>query len=253
MRLADVDRYFRELLRLAELDSIDDSLNGIQVECSERELATVAFAVDACMASFERAAEARAELLFVHHGLFWGRPLALTRGHHRRVKFLVEHDMALYAAHLPLDLHPELGNNAGMAAALGLEGIEPFGIYRGAKIGLKGRLPEPADLDGILRLMGIDRQSCVALLPFGPQAIRTVGIVSGGATHEVDQAIAEGLDLYITGEASHTIYHTCLEERINLLCGGHYQTEVWGLRLLARRLARDTGLRTLFVDVPTGL
>jgi len=253
MQLADLDRYFRELLRLAEVDSIDSSLNGMQVECSDREVATVAFAVDACMASFERAAEARADLLFVHHGLFWGRPLALTRGHYRRVKFLVERDMALYAAHLPLDLHPELGNNAGMAAALRLESIEPFGAYRGVKIGFKGCLQDPVDIDGVLRMIGIDRRSCVALLPFGPQAIRTVGIVSGGAPHEVAQAIEEGLDLYITGEASHTVYHACLEEKINLICGGHYQTEVWGLRLLADRLARDAGLRTLFVDVPTGL
>ncbi len=253
MRLAELDRYFRELLRFEEVESIDSSLNGLQVECSDRELATVAFAVDACQASFERAAEARADLQFVHHGLFWGRPIALTRGHYRRVKFLIEHDIALYAAHLPLDLHPGLGNNAGMAAALHLEGIEPFGAYRGVKIGFKGRLRESADIDGVLRMIGIDRRSCVALLPFGPREIRTVGIVSGGALHEVTQAIAEGLDLYITGEASHTVYHSCLEEKINLICGGHYQTEVWGLRLLADRLAQDTGLRTLFVDVPTGL
>ncbi len=253
MRLSELDRHIRGLLRLEELESIDSSLNGVQVECSDREITSVAFAVDACMASFERAAAARADLLFVHHGLYWGRPLALTGRHHRRVKFLMDHDMALYAAHLPLDLHPELGNNAGIAAALRLERIEPFGAYRGVKIGIKGSLAEPAGIDDILRMIGLDRRSCLALLPFGVQAIRTVGIVSGGAPQEVEQAIAEGLDLYITGEASHTVYHTCLEERINLLCGGHYQTEVWGLRLLSDRLARDAGLRTFFVDVPTGL
>lgn len=253
MRLAAIDQHLRGLLRLADFDAVDRSLNGLQVESSDREISTVAFAVDACMASFERAAEGGADLLVVHHGLFWGKPIPLTRGHYRRIRFLVERNMALFAVHLPLDAHPELGNNAGIAAALGLEGAEPFGSYRGVKIGVKGRLREAVDIDAVLRMIGIDRRSCVALLPFGPSAIRTVGIISGGAPLDVEQAIADGLDLYLTGEASHTVYHLCLEERINLVCGGHYQTEVWGLRLLADRLARDLGLRTFFVDVPTGL
>lgn len=253
MTLPELDRYFRELLPLADLASTDSSLNGVQVECTDKAISHVAFAVDACMASFERAAAIGADLLFVHHGLFWGRPVAVTRSHYRRLKYLLEHDVALYAVHLPLDLHPQFGNNAGIAAALSLGEIEPFGSHRGFKIGFKGVLPEPLTVDGVLEKLGIDREACTALLPFGPEHSRSVGIVSGGAVLDVDQAIGEELDLYITGDALHQVYHTCLEEGINLVCGGHYQTEVWGVRLLAEKLASDTGLKTTFVDVPTGL
>lgn len=253
MDLNELDRYFRELLPLAELAPVDHSLNGIQVACSEKPIGRVAFAVDACMASFERAASAEADVLFVHHGLFWGRPLAVTRSHYERLKFLLDHDMALYAVHLPLDQHPEFGNNAGIAAALSLGTLEPFGFHRGFKLGFKGELPEALSVDEVLEKMGIEREECTALLPFGPERSQSVGIVSGGAVLDVDQAIAEGLDLYITGDALHQVYHTCLEEGINLICGGHYQTEVWGARLVADKLAADTGIATTFVDVPTGL
>ncbi len=253
MRLRELEDYLEDLLPLKEVAQVDQSLNGVQVACSDKELSTVAFAVDACMATFERAAEGAADALFVHHGLFWGKPLAVRGSQYERMKFLLSHDLALLAAHLPLDLHPQLGNNAGIAAALKLEAIEPFGYYRGLKIGCKGRLPRPSSLDEVLLAMGTDRRSCMAVLPFGPEEIRSVGIVSGGGTSEVEQAIREGLDLYITGDASHQVYHTCMEEKINMISGGHYQTEVWGVRLLARRLAQDLGLRTFFVDVPTGL
>ena len=253
MDLQELDAYFRELLPLADLASTDHSLNGIQVACSEKGIERVAFAVDACMASFERAAQIGADVLFVHHGLFWGHPLAVTRSHYRRIKFLLDHDIALYAAHLPLDIHPRYGNNAGIAAALELDGIEPFGSHRGFKLGFRGRLPQPLSIEEVLDRLGVDRDACTAVLPFGRERSTSVGIVSGGAVLDVDQAIGEGLDLYITGDALHQVYHTCLEEGINLICGGHYQTEVWGVRLVAEKLEADVGLATSFVDVPTGL
>jgi dinuclear metal center YbgI/SA1388 family protein len=253
MKIEEIDRYFRELLPIADLRSADVSMNGVQVACSDKEITRVGFAVDACMESFQRAATLGIDLLFVHHGLFWGAPLALSGSHYRRVKFLLDNDIALYAAHLPLDMHSTYGNNAGMASALDLDNMEPFGLYRGFKIGMKGSLPTPLGVDGVLARLGIDRSQCTAVLAFGPEECRTVGIVSGGGTREVEQAIAEGLDLYITGDALHQVYHTCLEERLNLICGGHYQTEVWGVRLVASKLAEDTGIETQFIDVPTGL
>lgn len=253
MDLQELDGYFQELLVLSDLASIDNSLNGIQVECSDKKMEHVAFAVDACMATFERAAEIGADVLFVHHGLFWGRPIAIVRSHYQRIKFLLDNDIALYAVHLPLDVHGDFGNNAGIAAALHLDHLEPFGSHRGVKIGFKGTLRQPLTVDGVLDRIGIDRDECTALLPFGPQESRTVGIISGGAVLDVDQAIRERLDLYITGDALHQVYHTCLEERINLVCGGHYQTEVWGVRLVAEKLTKDTGVETTFIDVPTGL
>lgn len=253
MRLGELDRYFRALLSLADFDAIDSSMNGVQVQCSDKPIQRIAFAVDACVEVFRRAAESHADLLFVHHGLFWGRPIALRGSHYHRVKYLIEQDLALYAAHLPLDAHPELGNNAGLAAALGLQEIAPFGAYHGVKIGCKGRFAETVTIEEALRRIGLQAERCQALLPFGPSEIRTAGIVSGGATREVAEAIEEGLDLYITGEASHQVYHACLEEHINLICGGHYETEVWGVRSLSERVARETGISTQLIDVPTGL
>jgi len=252
MTLAQLDEYFRSVLDIAGLAKIDNSLNGLQVGRGKTELARLAFGVDAGLETFKRAAEREADLLFVHHGLFWGRDLAVTGLHYRRLRFLIEHDLALYAAHLPLDMHPELGNNAGLARALGLTGVSPFGNYKGVDIGVRGRLPEPKSLDEIVALLYGENPRLPGLLPFGKKLIESVGIVSGGAPYEVAQAIEAGLDLYLTGDASHGIYHQCLEAGINVIFGGHYLTETWGARLLAERTAKDTGLETVFIDLPTG-
>ncbi|HUZ18882.1 MAG TPA: Nif3-like dinuclear metal center hexameric protein [Spirochaetia bacterium] len=253
MVLQELDRYLRGLLPIAELEPADTSLNGIQVDRSSEPVHRAAFAVDACMESFARAKSLDAQVLVVHHGLFWGKPLSLTGSHYARVKYLLNNDIALYAVHLPLDLHPLYGNNTAMAEALGLEESEPFGVYHGVKIGRMGRLARPATLDELLVRLGMERESCLAVLPFGPPQIQSVGVVSGGGARDVLQAIGAGLDLYITGDAMHEIYHLCLEERINVVCGGHYQTEVWGVRRLASRVAEDLGIETVFIDVPTGL
>jgi dinuclear metal center YbgI/SA1388 family protein len=236
-----------------ELAKIDASLNGVQVGHLESEINRAAFAVDACMESVRRAVEAKADVLFVHHGMFWGPGIPITGVHYDRVAFLVENRCGLYASHLPLDRHPEFGNNAGLAAALSITDQEAFGDYHGVKIGLKGTLNPPLSINEVLEKLTIDRNTCGAVLPFGKEVNESIGIVSGGATREINQAVEEGLDLYLTGEASHTMYHFCLEESINLIAGGHYQTETVGVKLLADRLTADTGIETVFIDIPTGL
>jgi dinuclear metal center YbgI/SA1388 family protein len=253
MQIRELDAYFRSHLDIEGMQHSDASLNGLQVGLAEGEVKKAAFAVDACMETFRRAVEWGAELLFVHHGLFWGKPLAVTGDHYRRIRFLLENELALYAAHLPLDMQPEFGNNAGIAAALGLQEIEPFAEHSGWRIGFKGRLPEPQHLDRVLKALGLDRGSALGVLPFGPERIETVGVVSGGADKDIGQAMAEGLDLFITGEVSHQVYHYAAEGGINLVGGGHYHTETYGPRLLAEKCAADTGIETTFIDVPTGL
>lgn len=253
MDILELDSYFQNLLELPLWASRDASSNGLQVDRSDREIKKVAFAVDASLQSFQRAAEAKADLLVVHHGLFWGRVQTLTGSHYQRIKYLMDRDLALYAVHLPLDAHREVGNNYGMATRLGLSDLEPFGEYKGAKIGCKGRLPSPMGLDDIAQILVGGREKALEILRFGPAEVTTVGLVSGGAPHELTQAIEENLDLYITGDASHQAYHTALEAGINVIFGGHYATETWGVRLLADRLKKDTGLETLFLDLPTGL
>jgi dinuclear metal center YbgI/SA1388 family protein len=253
MHIDELDAYFRSHLDIDGMQGSDASLNGLQVGSETGEIGKAAFAVDACMETFRRAADWGAQLLFVHHGLFWGKPLAITGDHYRRVRFLLEHGLALYAVHLPLDMQPEFGNNAGIAAALGLQEIEAFAEHGGWRIGFKGRLPQAQSLDAVLQALELDRDSALGVLPFGPEKIERVGVVSGGADKDIYQALAEELDLFITGEISHQVYHPAAEGKIHLVGGGHYHTETYGPRLLSEKCARDTGIETCFIDVPTGL
>lgn len=253
MQLHEFDRYCRDLLRIEEFDSIDASRNGLQVERNNREIKKALFTVDAALQSFEQAAELGADLLFVHHGIFWGRDFPLTGSHYRRVRTLVEKDIALYAVHLPLDAHPQLGHNYRMARTLGLEEIEPFGWYKGKTIGFRGVLPQAQDLNRVLERLDIAPADCNAILPFGPARNTSVGIISGGSSRDVSQAIDADLDLYLCGEAHHSIYHLALENGINVAAAGHYATETWGLQATAERIAADTDIETIFVDLPSGL
>ena len=260
MQLDEFDQIARTLLlagpenpRGAQAAGVDPALNGLQVGRAGREVTRVAFAVDACLETFQRAIDWGAQLLFVHHGLFWGRPLALTGTHLARVRRLLEHDLALYAMHLPLDCHPTLGNNAGMADALELCARAPFGAYRGVMVGLQGSLPEPRSLAQVTDALFGGERNCLAVLPFGPDRIERVALVSGGGTRDLDAAIAAGVELFVTGDAAHETYHAALEAGINVVSGGHYLSEVYGVRAVAQRLARDTGVATTLIDVPTGL
>jgi dinuclear metal center YbgI/SA1388 family protein len=253
MTVAGLDRYFRSVLDLEAFARADASLNGLQAGDRGREVSRAAFAVDACMETFKRAKEGGADLLFVHHGLFWGKPLPIAGIAWKRLSFLVENDLALYACHLPLDAHPVHGNNAVLARLLGLEGLEPFGLYHGQPIGVKGALPEPIGIDEALRRILPDGTPPRAVHAFGPEKIATAGIVSGGFYQGAFAAIDEGLDLYVTGDPSHEAFHHVEEARVSMIAAGHYASEVWGVRELAERLSRDTGLPSFFIHLPTGL
>lgn len=253
MKLKDIDSYLQELLHIQEFTSSDSSLNGIQVGDKEADIQCCAFAVDACHETINRAAAAGAQMLFVHHGLFWGRPLAITGSHYKRVKALLDNNIALYATHLPLDAHNELGNNIKLAQRLKLKSITPFGNYKGKMIGFEGKLEKPMDLSDVIQMLGIKESQCLKVLPFGAKAIESVAIVSGGAPHEVEEAIQKELDLYITGDASHEVYHLCSESQINMVSCGHYFTETTGVQAVSEKMQQDLKLRTIFIDLPTGL
>ncbi len=253
MKTGDLDRWFSALLDPERYEAADPSRNGLQVDNDGADITRIAFAVDACLETVERARSAGAGMLFVHHGLFWQDCERITGIHYGRIKALLGANMALYASHLPLDAHPEVGNNAGLAARLGLANLEPFGEWHGCDIGFRGETASPASLDDILGRLFPDGKKAAHVLPFGPKGISRIGIVSGGASDEVHQAIALGLDLFITGEIGHEIYHAALENGISVIAGGHYQTETVGVRLVAERLGRETGIDTVFIDVPTGL
>jgi dinuclear metal center YbgI/SA1388 family protein len=253
MRLHDLDQAIRQLLAADDFSKTDASMNGLQIGDGTKKINKAALAVDACLASFELAADWGADVIITHHGLFWGILEPLTGLRYQRIKFLIDHNLALCAYHLPLDRHETLGNNAGLAHQLGLVDLTAFGQHRGQTIGWRGRFTRPKRLEEISEQLFGDQRGVLGHLPFGKEFNETVAIVSGGAAHDVYQAIDANIDLFITGDADHTIYHSCQEAGINVLFGGHYKTEVWGVSLLAKHLSAAFDIETRYFDIPTGL
>jgi len=243
--------YLDEYLRVREIE--DTSQNGLQVE-GPTEVRRVAFAVDACQEAFDRAVAEKAQLLIVHHGLFWEKPQRLVGPLFRRVRTLILGGCGLYAAHLPLDAHPEVGNNAELARQLGLQDIRPFGRYHGVEIGVAGTLEPPLPIATLIgRLIQILHVPPVRVLAHGPAEARRVAVISGDAVSMLEQVAEAGLDTFITGETRHQAFHPVAELKMNVLFAGHYATEAVGPRALARHLEEKFGLETVFLDVPTGM
>ena len=231
----------------------DVALNGLQVG-GEWDVARVGIAVDARLATFKAAAEAGCGLLVVHHGLFWGGAFPWTGAEYERVSFLSGHRLGLYASHLPLDVHPTLGNNAQLLQSLGLAPKERFGDYRGLAVGWWGDLdttePREALLERIREVLGGPAE----LLAFGPPRVRRLAILSGGGGGpDVLSALRAGADMLLTGEASHQLHALAEDWGANLAFGGHYATEAFGVRAVARRIEEDLDLDTVFLPCPTGL
>nr|AGS53652.1 FIG137478: hypothetical protein YbgI [uncultured bacterium contig00086] len=248
-----LDEFFRGLLDLEEFKDADNSLNGIQVDNNGSEFNNIAFAVDACLEAFKRAAEAGAGMIFVHHGLFWGSPLRIEGSHRERIKFLLDNNIALYAVHLPLDQHPRLGNNAALAELLGIRVKEPFGLYHGHKVGYKGILSSPLTVEEAVKKISFMGRAPSGVFPFGKKENLSCAVISGGAAYEALQAIEEGVDLYVSGESAHSLYHQAMESRINIIAGGHYSTEVWGVRRMMDECVNELKADAEFIDLPTGL
>ncbi len=245
-------KYLDELLELELWKKIDASLNGLQIEGANR-ISRIAFAVDASEQTFSMCIKAAAQMLIVHHGLFWGKPLPLAGTHRRRIKLLLDSDISLYAAHLPLDFHPQLGHSAAIARALGLEIKDNLTIESGMDIGTLAHAPEPLDLS--LFVASVDRQldTKSRVLPFGREAVERVGIISGYGSKILDEPLSKKIDTFLTGESSHTLYHFAKEFGVNVVFAGHYATEVPGLKELASHLASRFALETKFLQAPTGL
>lgn len=229
----------------------DRSLNGLQVEGSAR-IRCAAFAVDASLATIRAAARVRAEILVVHHGLFWSENERITGVMRRRIGMLVDKNISLYAAHLPLDCHEEVGNNVELARLFGLELGERFADYHGVRIGFTARSRSPLSRSALSRRIENALGCRVERLDFGPARIRRVGIVSGGAAEFAAEAKDLGCDAFITGETSHTAYHMAKEARINVFFAGHYASEAVGVKALARHLGRRFQLDCRFIAAPTG-
>lgn len=224
--------------------------NGLQVEGKD-DIRRIVTGVSACQELFVRAREAGADAVLVHHGLFWeGMPRTLTGFQYRRVAELVRGEMSLIAYHLPLDRHAEVGNNAVAGREIGLDDLTPFGLHEGLPIGFKGRFSEPiAAAELTARCARVYAQEPLAFLE-GPDPVRTLGIISGGAQRELYAAIEDGLDAYITGEVSEWVMNVAREAKIHYLAAGHYATERLGIRALGEHVAERFGVEAEFIDVP---
>jgi len=252
MTTAELDSFFRGFLDIQGFSG-DVAMNGIQVDNDGSPVRKIAFAVDAAMETFKQAAVVGVNMLFVHHGLFWGTPARVAGNLRQRIKFLLDNNICLYAVHLPLDQHPEFGNNAVLANLLGLQNIEPFGVYHGRKIGYKGTFPKPITVGEAVNKISFEGRPPAGVFSFGKDECLNAAVVSGGSSANARDAIEEGIDLFITGESFHGVYHDCLEAKLNMIAGGHYSTEVWGVQAVMRHCASELGMETEFLDNPTGL
>jgi dinuclear metal center YbgI/SA1388 family protein len=239
--------YLETYLRVREYR--DYGPQGLQVE-GRTEVRRVASGVSGGVALFEAAAAAGADLVIVHHGIFWDRESRVVKGGlKRRLELLLEHGMTLAAYHLCLDAHPEVGNNALAARGLGLEAIRPWGESNGKSIGFRGEWPGLPVAEAVRRVNALYGGEALAFLE-GPETVRAVGIISGGAQAEVRTAIEDGLDMFITGEVSEFVMSTAREGGIHFLGAGHHATERLGIRALGEHVAKTFGVEHTFIDIP---
>lgn len=237
------------------LDSIPDypgALNGLQLENSG-EVTKIAAAVDACLPVIEEACASGVNLLVVHHGLFWQGAQRIEGGLYRKLKRAMDHDLAIYSAHLPLDLHPELGNNILLYKALGLDAAAvPFFPWKGHEMGVRATVDLPRE--ELLRKVAAATGATPHLCPGGPARVREIGVITGGAGSQVHDLAATGIDTFLTGEGPHWSYTAAEELGLNLIYAGHYATETFGVKALAARWSDEfPGVTTTFIDHPTGL
>jgi len=248
--LSEIVSYTNDFLRVREIGDWDNALNGLQIENSGY-VTKIGASVDASTRVLEAAAKQNVDLVLVHHGLFWPGLQTVTGVLHRQLELAFENNIALYSAHLPLDLHPQVGNNAQLAAVLGLVSNQPFFEEKGQLIGVKAGVSLPRDqLD---RKLQKALSGPVKAFMFGPKKTGTIGIITGGAGSEIYKVAQEGIDTFITGEAPHWAAVAADELGMNLLLGGHYATEVFGVKALAAHLSKRFKVPWAFIDCPTGM
>jgi len=248
--LLEIVSYTGRFLRIRDVGDWDNALNGLQIENSGR-VTRIGAAVDVSTRVLIEAQKRDVDLLIVHHGLFWPGLHPIQGALRRQLRIAFENDVALYGAHLPLDIHPKIGNNAQLVAALGLKSPQPFLEEKGQPVGLKIRASMPRS--ELVRKLQMALNGSVKVFGFGPKQTRSIGVVTGAAGSEIHRIADEGIDTFITGEAPHWAAVAAEELGMNLLLGGHYATEVFGVKALAAHLSKRFKVPWEFIDCPTGL
>jgi dinuclear metal center YbgI/SA1388 family protein len=249
--IRNITSFLNETLRIKKIK--DASANGLQARSRKRgEIRTVGFAVDACISTFEKAKKHDVDLLVVHHGITW-RPQKDRDLARRRAAYLKASNMALYAAHLPLDLHEEYGNNIRLSRLLGMQKPRKFGGYHGVKIGYAGTFKNTTSPGAVAAKLKKELPSACRVLRFGKKRIKSIGIISGGGGSILREAVQERLDCFVVGEIDLAVYNAAKDQGMNLIVAGHYATETVGVKALMP-LVRDTfGVKTVFIADPKNL
>ena len=251
MKIADLVTYLEAELRIAEIPDYPNALNGLQLENRSGDVTKIVAAVDATLPVMRKASAAGADLLLVHHGMFWTGLQTWTGPVFQKIQHCLDTGLAVYSCHLPLDFHPTLGNDAVLARALGFEPCGNFMKTKGTENGAK--IETEISRDELVARLEKATGARVHVCPGGPETVRKIGIMTGGAGSEVATVAKAGIDTFITGEGPHWSYTLAEELGINLIYGGHYATETFGVRALAAHLQEKFGLPWEFVDHPTGL
>lgn len=246
--LNDITTFLDRELRIVEIPDYSGAINGLQLQNDDR-VTKVAAAVDASLPVVRKAIAAGADLLVVHHGMFWQGTQSLTGAFYDKIHESVQANLAIYSAHLPLDVHPKWGNNALLAAAIGMNPTGTFLPYKGRDVGLTGEVS--MHRDEMRERLEAAVGGPVHLCPAGPEYLERVGLCTGGAGSEI--AAARGLDAFISGEGPHWSYSMAEEMGLNLYLAGHYATETFGVKALAQVLAETFSLPSVWIDHPTGL
>lgn len=250
--MVKLNKIVKFLDKYLEVDRIkDDSWNGLQVE-GKKEVRKIAVAVTAGVEVFEKAKKENPDMILVHHGIFWKNGNPSIRDWYRdRVKYLLDNNISLYACHLPLDKHEEVGNNAQLLKLLGTKIKEPFGKHEGNFVGWIGET-KPTLLSNIVDKLNKKLSTKCIVLDYGKKKVKRIGVISGGAPYSIFEALEKNVDLYITGDSS-DIREVVKDAKTNVIFAGHYATETVGVKALAKVLEKKFGIETVFVDVPTGL
>ncbi|HOJ30653.1 MAG TPA: Nif3-like dinuclear metal center hexameric protein [bacterium] len=231
----------------------DDSWNGLQWEGTEK-VEKIMCTVDAGADTFQEAVKRNANLIIVHHGNYWknANP-SFTKANKKRMEILHRHNISLYAAHLPLDMHPEIGNNILLLKMMGAKKTTGFYPYDGQYISFCGQFTKPKKLDDIVSTINGCLGITCRLLPYGPDKIKTVAVISGGGGYAgFNEAIKAGVDLYVSGDTLE-VFHSAKDYGINVIFGGHHATETLGVKELAKVISKNFDVKAEFVDIPTGL
>jgi dinuclear metal center YbgI/SA1388 family protein len=247
--LSTICDFLNDFLQIGEIEDYPNAVNGLQLE-NDGHVTKVGAAVDASEATIELAIGENVDLLLVHHGLFWGGLSPITGACYRKLRRAISSNLAVYSAHLPLDLHCELGNNILLAKALRLPATESLSWNSkrwGVTVSIELDLPEL--LKRLRDVLGREPWVCAS----GPEKVRRIGIVTGAGGNLVEKVAARGIDTFVTGEGPHHTFALAEELKVNLIYGGHYATETFGVRALGARAAKEFQLPWCFLDHPSGL